>query len=483
MNKKTVTIGGSENYSLALGDDVKEATVSEPQWAIKKTTATLSQKQSVGYVCNGGSITYSNKSATATLATLTGVKSVDEIYVNGNVITLSEDALGSATVKLTKGDYKLELDDDVATEPITEPTWFISGNKATYKDGNSAYYSLASNGKSVNFVKAAADKKAKDLITLNGINKNFSADDVEIDEDNMVVTLSNNALDKKNVTIGGSEDYSLALGDDVIEPELGDLKLEVKGSKATLTQSTSIGYVLTNDKTITYSKKVSATTLATVTGVKSKSGISFDESSITLANSALTNKVTVSGDVSFEFAANYKNASITGSKDDDVISVLGTGVSVTGGKGDDYFTSGGGNTFIYASGDGDDVIADFTSNDRLKVTSGDFKVNTDGSDVIVSVTKGNVTGSITLSDAVGKFITILDSNNKGHFYFPSASNADYWFDEDTFDTDTQISSLANFTETNNQIGSIANVNDMNNLLEAFDSFSNKDNCFTTYSDK
>lgn len=37
---------------------------------------------------------------------------------------------------------------------------------------------------------------------------------------------------------------------------------------------------------------------------------------------------------------------------------------------DDYLTSNGGNTFLYASGDGADIIADFTAGDTFKVTKG-----------------------------------------------------------------------------------------------------------------
>ena len=163
--------------------------------------------------------------------------------------------------------------------------------------------------------------------------------------------------------------------------------------------------------------------------------------------------------------------------------MLGTGVSVTGGKGDDYLTSGGGNTFIYASGDGDDVIADFTSSDKLKITNGDFSVDTDGSDVIVSVTKGKVTGSITLSNAAGQSITIIDSKNKGHLFFTSASDFNYWFDEDSFDTKSDISTIANSSDTNCQVGALNNLSEMNHKLNSFDSFSDEEKYFVTYCDK
>lgn len=83
--------------------------------------------------------------------------------------------------------------------------------------------------------------------------------------------------------------------------------------------------------------------------------------------------------------------------------------SLWGGSGNDTLYGGTGNdVFVYASGEGNDVIADFTKNDKIHLTSGSIKkVTKSGNDVTFKVGSG----SIKVQNAKGKEITIVDADN------------------------------------------------------------------------
>ena len=71
---------------------------------------------------------------------------------------------------------------------------------------------------------------------------------------------------------------------------------------------------------------------------------------------------------------------------------------ITGGKGNDTLKGGAGaNTYVYANGDGDDLITDFKSSDQIRITDGAYSVVRSGRDIVVKV--GN--GSMTLQNAYG----------------------------------------------------------------------------------
>lgn len=89
--------------------------------------------------------------------------------------------------------------------------------------------------------------------------------------------------------------------------------------------------------------------------------------------------------------------------------------SIVGGEGNDSLAGGAGEDyFIYAEGDGKDVITDYEEGDVIQITRGDIsKVSTDS--------KGNVvftigSGSITLNNAGNKIVTYIDANGDRHYY-------------------------------------------------------------------
>ena len=99
------------------------------------------------------------------------------------------------------------------------------------------------------------------------------------------------------------------------------------------------------------------------------------------------------------------SSSLFGNYGDDVISIGGgdvDGVTVNGGAGNDTIYSDGYdglNYFLYAEGDGYDVLRNTRSGDRISITSGEYTRETVGSNVVLSVYKSGASlpsGAITV---------------------------------------------------------------------------------------
>ena len=115
-----------------------------------------------------------------------------------------------------------------------------------------------------------------------------------------------------------------------------------------------------------------------------------------------------------------KADTLTGGAGDDTLDGRAGNDKLDGGAGDDMLLSSAGNdtltggagndTFQYATGDGNDVIADFgTGSDIFKLTKGEItKITTSkkNSDVVVTIGKGTV----TFKDALTKSITIENAD-------------------------------------------------------------------------
>ena len=115
-----------------------------------------------------------------------------------------------------------------------------------------------------------------------------------------------------------------------------------------------------------------------------------------------------------------------------------------GGAGNDILTGGAGNdTFFYADGDGKDTIRDYgTGNDVIRITKGFIKSKkASGKDVVLTVG----TGTISLKNAVGKNITVVDAKGKKSTIkvdTPLPKNASY-----TNSKQTQVNLSAAFSGT------------------------------------
>ncbi|MBR1395949.1 MAG: hypothetical protein IJ563_00235 [Selenomonadaceae bacterium] len=97
-------------------------------------------------------------------------------------------------------------------------------------------------------------------------------------------------------------------------------------------------------------------------------------------------------------------------------------MTISGGKGNDTIinndTTGKYNEFssynvdeviLYSNGDGNDVVENYSTEDKIKLLSGKIsKAELNGNDVVIKIGDG----SIKLKEAKDKQVTVLDSNNK-----------------------------------------------------------------------
>ena len=127
-----------------------------------------------------------------------------------------------------------------------------------------------------------------------------------------------------------------------------------------------------------------------------------------------------------KIVGNKNSNKITGTDKNDTIDGGAGKDTLIGGKGNDSLNGGKGNDslaggvgedyFIYAEGDGKDIITDYEEGDVIQVTRGEInKISTDS--------KGNVvfkigSGSITLKNAKGKIITYIDADGEIYSYRP-----------------------------------------------------------------
>ncbi len=426
-NRITLSISGSSYSTEKSGDDiivtvddgkitlVGAASLSKVNIEFDETTPIETNSWNL----SGTTATYGD------LITIKGVKSLGGINLSGTTVTISKASLGTSKVTISDG-YTLALADDV-DNATTKTAWSISGTTATYKQTTTAGYSIADNVITYN------KKSTKTLATVTGVKSTKG-----LSVSGNVVTVAKASLNAKKVTI--SDGYTLALSDDVDEPTTKKAAWSLKSSTATYKSSgKTAGYTLaSNSKSITYSKATTASTLATVKGVKSTGGLKVSGEKITLKKSALNSKVTISGDYEFDFASDYSKATITGSKNSDLITVRGKKISVNGGAGDDTIkilgsgtvTGGDGADTFYLKSSVANVITDYAEEDKISLASGNANVSISGDDVIFNE-------KITINGGADKKITYIDAGGENIY---SKSADDYKIDGKT------VTILDNYTK-------------------------------------
>lgn len=133
--------------------------------------------------------------------------------------------------------------------------------------------------------------------------------------------------------------------------------------------------------------------------------------------------------------------------------------TLTGGKGNDILTGGEGkNIFVYAAGDGNDIITDYTAKqDKIQITSGSVtKTSYKNDDIIFTVKKGILTsGTLTVKDGRNKKITFIDSGGKNIVSAVSNENiSNFWFIEEqsNFNDSDILDSIVKMDVDSSQIG-------------------------------
>ena len=118
-------------------------------------------------------------------------------------------------------------------------------------------------------------------------------------------------------------------------------------------------------------------------------GLKVSGSTVKLAGDALSKKVTVSGAYTFDFASDYKNATITGSSSADTIIARGKNIFVKGGAGADIFE-------FKSTG----TISDYEETDKISLSSA-AEISVSSSDIIFG-------GKITVAGAADKSVTYVE---------------------------------------------------------------------------
>lgn len=465
-------------YSLKLGNDVVQKSEEDvTAWVTSGTTATYKTYNTEYYsIDDKGAIIYNKPEDKEIKATISGIVSgsvIEEDALNETtkVITISKDILNEkkVTLKDNKGaGYTLAIGRGAEKVEVSNDSWEIKNTTATLKGDLSKGYSLSADKKTINYSVAKTGQK---LATVSGIAKDVV--DISSCVKGNVITLGSGELTTSNVSlkVSAGNDYTLAVDYDDTDADFdydnaeeGQITHVVTRSAAWNTGSTTAkltgkvtaGYTLSNDgKSIAYSKASDKATLATVTGLKSKDVnleaakvADLSTNTISLKAEHLSSTVSVSGSYKFDIASDYNKGTITGSKEDDDITVHGFNVSVNGGKGNDFVDLGSGtrslqdgNTFVYGSGDGNDVIANFTTSDIVSLTNKNatYSLSVSGKDCILK-TGGN---TITLKNAASNATVLIAQN--GTTTQHTVASADLLYDDaDNFITgDSQLGDITN----------------------------------------
>ena len=134
-----------------------------------------------------------------------------------------------------------------------------------------------------------------------------------------------------------------------------------------------------------------------------------------------------------------KNTLKGGTGADSIIGNTGADTLI-GGTGADTLTGGSGaDVFIYKSGDGNDVVTDYSAQDKISISGGTYTRLTVGNDVKIKV--GN--GSILLKNAKGKTVTINNSRRYEERWFMEVPNV-----SDELSTIINKDSTINLNDTN-----------------------------------
>ncbi|MBR2178815.1 MAG: hypothetical protein IJ862_00250 [Selenomonadaceae bacterium] len=140
--------------------------------------------------------------------------------------------------------------------------------------------------------------------------------------------------------------------------------------------------------------------------------------------------------------------------------------TLVGGKGNDTLRGGFGNdVFLYTSGDGNDVIADFVnsniinSNDIIKLGNAKTKVNekkskVSGNDYILAIGSN----TIKLKGAAKMSITVVDYDDTSKVYNQQSSYEERWFDDDDNFITNELTNV--LIDSSNSIATSCNFNEV-----------------------
>ena len=414
------------------------------------------------------------------------------ITVDGTKIILSANVLAQKNISLMSNkNYSLELDDDCPAVENIGRTWLVDGTSATlYNSIKTKGYSRLNN-KTIVYSAAVG----KTLLTVSGLTKNLSADDL-----NENLTLSGKTLTATADVVGenfsvGSSGYKVVFaagnydgsfagttGNDNVEVQGAGLTLSAGAGNDTIISSGNSGNVYLFDKNggkdvvkgYGESDTIKITDDSTITPSLKSSDVIFkvDSATLTLKDAATGKKVTVvnaNGETFLNktfyadravdgdwvsLGANYRQKSyavdeypnVDASAVTKALTLMGSDANneIIGGKGSDFINSGGGSntltggkgndTFIH--GGGFDTITDYgvgTNKISLGADLLDYEIDN--------------AGNLTLNVDSGS-VTILDAGDKKINFVANGKTTSQIFTADgIYNTPRTAATLASSTET------------------------------------
>lgn len=305
LNGSTVFLTGKD-YTLALAPDVPQSTTENPGSFTKLSSGTatfLTNSSGDFYILSDKKISYtpavSGKSTTITglKKTLTlqngKIDGITSAYSNGvTIFKIKESALTNGDVTLSGDNCKLELDG--YTKPAEVPATFVNG---VYSQAYTpAFYSATD--KKISYTAQVGGNK----FTISGLKNDASIDNgIQISGKN--VTLSQSVLNGENVTLTTSDGYKLA-----IDKSVPTYSTKIKatwsnvGDSYTYTAAGTSDYYKLGGNKLTYIKATGCEHF-TITGVNSSSGIKVSGKNVTIGKAALGDK-----NVTFTTSDGYKLA-------------------------------------------------------------------------------------------------------------------------------------------------------------------------------
>ncbi|MBR0289644.1 MAG: hypothetical protein IJQ82_11760, partial [Selenomonadaceae bacterium] len=370
---------------------------------------------SAGYKLVDNKISYVNASGGETLATVSGVKSLEGISLKGKVVTVSNAALDGKDVTISGLGYTLALGNDVPVPTALAPTWTVNDTNTTLYSNTSAGYTLENNKIVYN-----AKKKGDAQITLGNLVKNAT---LALPQKN-TLTLNANVLGTNTSIESNAGGYTIKLtGDMKGKKFVGTSKSDTLSIAA---QNVSVEGDKGNDKLVGSANNDSLNGGSgndTLSGGAGKDKL-FGQSGNDSLNGGKGNDSLNGGSGNDILSGGSGNDTLIGSTGKDSLSGGSGKDKLYGGAGNDTLWDGAGNdtlyggdgkdTFIYKPGEGTDKIMDYNSADMLQILKADgsaggsfnksffsnnkLTLTIDGGgtvifDDVVSSTKFNINGS------------------------------------------------------------------------------------------
>ena len=381
-----VTIYGYDNYDY--GDYINNNGSNVVIYTGKGNDRVTNYGKNTTIYSGDGNDTITTYGESTRISLGTGSNSV-KAFAEGVIIELS---MGNQTIQSGAG-TGTSIQGDVSNDNITvQKNGTGTGVVATVNGGRGDDTFTGSSGAEV-FVYASND--GNDVIF------SWSSDDT--------IVLTSGSVSDSATNVSG--DVIIGVGyDSITIKDAKTSKINIVSDGALISTVPSVETAVTLDSSFT-SYDVYPNTIKKIDASKVTSAIEIygndNDNTITGSSKADTIYGGIGKDV---IRGGAGNDNIYGDKGADSLFGGNGADTLDGGMGADTLTGGAGNdVFVYASGDGKDVITDYTSNqDKIKITGNAISgTSVSGSDVILTVGSG----SIRIKDGKEKTLSIFNNSN------------------------------------------------------------------------